>query len=67
MHAFVKRWGGSIVLRPSAEDVRRLGLKEGMEVEVDVRLLPVDFGTLPTVRGRGDDAQRHDKLLHGRD
>jgi len=66
MQAFVKRWGGSLVLRIDPVDTRRLGLSEGMEVDVDIHLPPVDFQDLPTVTGSGDDAERHDELLHAR-
>ena len=67
MQAVVKRWGGSMALRIAPEDARRLGLRDGMHVEVDITPPPVDLATLPTVRGGGDDAERHDELLHARD
>jgi antitoxin component of MazEF toxin-antitoxin module len=67
MHGFIKRWGGSLAIRLDPRDTRRLGLKEGMEVEVDVRPAPIDFSDLPTFRDLPDAAKRHDELLHGRD
>ena len=33
----VSKWGDSLAVRLSEDDVARLGLKEGDEVEVDVR------------------------------
>lgn len=67
MHGFVKRWGGSLVIRIDPNDARQLGLEEGTEVEVDIHLPPIDFHTMPTVKGSGSDAERHDELLHARD
>lgn len=55
------------MIRLDPADVRRLGLEEGMEVDVDVRLPPIDLSALPTVKGEGRDAERHDELLHARD
>jgi antitoxin MazE len=33
----VSKWGGSLAVRLSEEDVARLGLKEGDEVEIEVK------------------------------
>lgn len=67
MHGVVKRWGGSLAIRLDPEESRREGLKEGMEVEIDVKTPGVDFSTLPTFRDLPDAARRHDELLYGRD
>ena len=67
MHGVVKRWGGSWAIRLDPKDSRLQGLKEGMEVEVEVKLPPIDFSTLPTFRDLPDAAKRHDELLYGRD
>ncbi len=46
----VSKWGDDLAVRLSAEDVARLGLKEGDEVVVEVkRAEPGKFGRDPTV------------------
>ena len=65
MHGVVKRWGGSLAIRLDPEESRREGLKEGMEVDIDVHVPPVDFSTMPTVHDLPDAARRHDELLYG--
>jgi antitoxin component of MazEF toxin-antitoxin module len=67
MHGVVKKWGGSLAIRLDMESSRKAGLKEGMEVEFDLRPAPLDFASLPTVQDVRDAAKRHDELLHARD
>lgn len=67
MQGLVKRWGGSYAIRVSPEEARRHGLKDGMEVDVNVIPRPIDWATLPTFQDVPDAAARHDELLHGGD
>lgn len=66
MHGVVKKWGGSLAIRLDMESSRKAGLKEGMEVDFELRPAPLDFASLPTVKGSGDDAENHDKVLNER-
>jgi antitoxin component of MazEF toxin-antitoxin module len=67
MHAVIRRWGGSLAIRLDPEASRRQGLREDMDVEVEIRAPPIDFAALPTVDDDVDAAERHDELLHARD
>ncbi len=67
VRGIIKRWGGSLAVRLDPEESRRQGLHEDMDVEVEIRLPPIDFSDLPTVKDHRDAAERHDELLHARD
>lgn len=67
MHGVVKKWGGSLAIRLDMESSRKAGLKEGMEVDFELRPAPLDFASLPTVKDLPDAAQRHDELLNAHD
>lgn len=66
MRGIIKRWGGSLAIRLDPETSRRQGLHEDMDVEVEIRLPPIDFSKMPTVQDDADAAERHDELLHAR-
>lgn len=67
MHSVIRKWGGSLAIRLDPDTIRRLGLKEGMGVEFDLRAPPIDFTDLPVVHDVRDAAARHDELMHARD
>lgn len=70
MLADVKRWGNSLAIRLSKEDLERLGIDEGERVRVTIEKLPrdgeVDISGLPTFRDEDPRAsERHDRVLYG--
>lgn len=69
MFATLKRWGNSLAIRVSREELERLGLGEGDEVRVTLQRStprgPIDLSGLPTVRDRDRrSSERHDALLY---
>lgn len=54
MYSEIKNWGNSYALRLTKSDLRRLGLRPGQRVLVDVRPAPeerVDVSALPVAHG----------------
>ena len=52
MHLTVKRWGNSYALRLTRRDLERFGIKEGSEVDVEIKVAQerIDLSGLPVFR-----------------
>lgn len=62
----VKSWGGSLGVRISAKDARRIGLRPGMKVHCHVAGEgTIDLGEPPFFTDAPDVAQQHDRYLYG--
>lgn len=65
LHAKAIPWGGSIGLRISRAEAKRLGIKEGQEIDLKVMTKKdrLDVSHFPTFNDGGVAARDHDRIL----
>ena len=60
----VKQWGGSLVIAIDPQEAHQRGLKPGMDLDVELRIPPLDLAAMPGFDDVPTAADHHDRLHH---